>query len=149
VEHVWTREELFDGPNLAVAPDLTLELADGGLVSILASSDAVRRRPVPTGTHRANGIFVAAGDEYRKGVRLGRLSILDVAPLVLHALRLPIPEALEGGITQGVFDPSALAARPPRRESAATPSTGFSDVELDAEAEAEIIERLQALGYVE
>jgi len=149
VEHVWTREELFDGPNLALAPDLTLELADGGLVSILASSDAVRRRPVPTGTHRPNGIFVAAGDEYRKGVRLGRLSILDVAPLVLHALRLPIPEALEGGITHGVFDPSALAARPPRRESAATPSTGFSDVELDAEAEAEIIERLQALGYVE
>jgi predicted AlkP superfamily phosphohydrolase/phosphomutase len=149
VEHVWTREELFDGPNLALAPDLTLELADGGLVSILASSEPVRGRPVPTGTHRPNGIFVAVGDEYRKGVRLERLSILDVAPLVLHALRVPIPESLEGRITPDVFDPAALAARPPRRESAAVRPTSFSDVELDAEAEAEIIERLQALGYVE
>jgi predicted AlkP superfamily phosphohydrolase/phosphomutase len=149
VEHVWSREELFDGPNLTLAPDLTLELCDGGLMSILASAQPVRRRPAPTGTHRPDGIFIASGDEYRQGVRIEPLSILDVAPLMLHALGLPIPSSLEGRIALEAFDPAALAMRPPQTGTAAAAAAGTADAVLDAEAEAEIIERLQALGYVE
>src|SRR5262249_9001971 len=32
VDRVWVREELFDGAEMELAPDLTLELTDGGLV---------------------------------------------------------------------------------------------------------------------
>jgi predicted AlkP superfamily phosphohydrolase/phosphomutase len=149
VERVWAREELFDGPNLALAPDLTLELWDGGLISILASDQPVRRRPAPTGTHRPDGIFVASGAEYRQGARVGSLSILDVAPLLLHALGLPIPSSLEGRIALETFDAAALAARPPQLDTAAAAAAATADGVLDPEAEAEIIERLQALGYVE
>jgi predicted AlkP superfamily phosphohydrolase/phosphomutase len=149
VERVWTREELFGGANLALAPDLTLELTDGGLMSILASPEPVRRRALPTGTHRADGIFIAAGAEYRRGARLDALSILDVAPLMLHALGLPVPSSLEGQLAIEVFDPAALAARPPRHGLAAAMAAGTGDEVLDAAAEAEILERLQALGYVE
>ena len=149
VARVWTRDELFRGPNLELAPDLTLELVDGGLLSILGSPEPVRRRPVPTGTHRPDGVFVAAGDEYRRGARLEPLSILDVAPLMLHALGLTIPASLEGRVALEAFDPAAVAARPPRREADQASAVGTAAVALDAEAEAEILERLQALGYVE
>jgi predicted AlkP superfamily phosphohydrolase/phosphomutase len=149
VERVWSREELFDGPNLTLAPDLTLELCDGGLMSILASAQPVRRRPAPTGTHRPDGIFIASGDEYRQGVRIEPLSILDVAPLMLHALGLPIPSSLEGRIALEAFDSAALAIRPPQIAATTAAAAGTADAMLDADAEAEIIERLQALGYVE
>jgi hypothetical protein len=47
------------------------------------------------------------------------------------------------------FDPDVLANRPPRRETATLAVASVDDVALDAEAEAEILDRLRALGYVE
>ncbi|HUQ69545.1 MAG TPA: alkaline phosphatase family protein, partial [Planctomycetaceae bacterium] len=149
INRVWTRDELFQGRNLALAPDLTLELSDGGLISILASPESIRQRPVPTGTHRPDGVFVAAGAECRRGVRVDALSILDVAPLMLHTLGLPIPMALEGRVALEVFESAALAVRPPQRDVEVASAVGTTEVVLDPEAEAEILERLQALGYVE
>jgi predicted AlkP superfamily phosphohydrolase/phosphomutase len=149
VARVSTRDELFRGASLDVAPDLTLELEDGGLISILSSPEIVRRRPVPTGTHRPDGIFVAAGPEIRHGVRLDPLSILDVAPLMLHELGLPIPETLEGRLVTEALDAEAVSKRPPRWESETSSVASVEDLALDAEAEGEILERLRALGYVD
>jgi predicted AlkP superfamily phosphohydrolase/phosphomutase len=149
VARVSTRDELFGGPALAVAPDLTLELTDGGLLSILASTETVRRRRVPTGTHHPDGIFVATGPEIRRGERLTPMSILDVAPLMLHELGLPIPESLEGRLIAEAIDPGALAARPARRNADTAAVASVEELALDAEAEGEILERLRALGYVE
>lgn len=150
VARVWTREEIFAGPNLALAPDLTLELHDGGLISILDSAECVRRRERPTGTHRPEGIVVFAGAGVRQGAQLEALSIVDVAPSLLHGLDLPIPRALEGRFVSEALEASALAARPPKYSdhvAADAPQTAAAD--LDAEAETEILNRLQALGYVE
>jgi len=145
-----TRDEIFNGPTLAVAPDLTLELEDGGLMSILSSPEAIRQRPTPTGTHRPDGVFVAAGPEIQRGVDLAPLSILDVAPLMLHELGLPIPDALEGRLITEAIDAQSLAARPPRRDGSTESIADVrSDVVLDEQAEAEILDRLRALGYVE
>jgi predicted AlkP superfamily phosphohydrolase/phosphomutase len=149
VARVSTRDQLFRGPSLALAPDLTLELEDGGLMSILSSPETVRRRPAPTGTHRPTGIFIAAGPEIRQGICLAPLSILDVAPLMLHELGLPIPAALEGAFRAEAIEVRALSMRPARYENVSTTASNVGDVLLDSEAEAEILQRLQALGYVE
>jgi predicted AlkP superfamily phosphohydrolase/phosphomutase len=150
VTQVWPREAIFDGPHLALAPDLTLVLQDGGLISILSSPDALRRRPFPTGTHRPDGVFVALGPGVRRGVRLDPLGILDVAPLLLRGLDLPIPAAFEGRFAAEVLDPASLAERPvARSEQALSSGPDVAEGDLDAEAEAEILRRLQELGYVE
>jgi predicted AlkP superfamily phosphohydrolase/phosphomutase len=150
VARVWTREEIFTGPNLSLAPDLTLELADGGLISILDSPDPARRRPLPTGTHRPDGVLVLAGPGVNKGARIQPLSILDVAPLLLHALDLPIPPNLEGRFVSEALDPAVLGTRPPRySDDGPVHTPEMVAAELDAEAESEILRRLQALGYVD
>lgn len=149
VAHVGRREALFGGPFIALAPDLTLELSDGGLFSILASAEVVRQRPRPTGTHRPDGIFLAAGPELERGVQLAPLSILDVAPLLAHQLGLAIPRTFEGQFPTAALSPAALAERPPRYDDAQPVLTPTEGLELDAEAEAEIMARLQALGYVD
>lgn len=149
VARVSTRDELFRGPSLAVAPDLTLELEDGGLMSILSSPETVRRRPVPTGTHHPDGIFVAAGPEIQRGVRLPPLSILDVAPLMIHQLGLPVADTLEGRLVTEALTPQALSVRPPQVETGTMMVASVGELPLDSEAEAEILDRLRALGYVE
>ena len=45
VAQVHTRDEVFAGPLKEMAPDLTLELRDGGLISILASDVHFRQPP--------------------------------------------------------------------------------------------------------
>lgn len=159
VSRVWSRDEVFTGPYMDLAPDLTLEMRDGGLVSIVASDAAYRPRPEPTGTHRPEGIFIARGPELRKGVQMPPLSILDVAPLLLESLGIERPEDMEGRLPTLALESSRLD----RRSASATGSNvapggavaaGGSPPSpegpvLDAESEAEILRRLQALGYVE
>lgn len=154
ISNIWTREEAFDGPCGALAPDLTLEMRDGGLVSILPSDTAVRPRDKVSGAHRPNGILFAAGPSIRAGLRVPELSILDVAPTLLYSLGLPIPADLEGRLPEEIIDPSVLNEHPVRRETATDPepvAVGAAMVHpvYDAEAEATVLARLQALGYIE
>ncbi len=152
VAEVWTREEAFAGPYEALGPDLTVVLADGGLISILRSDVPVKPRPEPAGTHRPLGILLAKGREVRSGISLPELSIVDVAPLLLYCQDLPVPTDMTGRVPVEVFTPDALEHRPPRMIAAApvaATETAPDTVVYDAESEAVILTRLRALGYVE
>lgn len=152
VEEVWTRERAFAGPYERFGPDLSLVLADGGTISILPSETVVARRPEPRGHHRWEGIFLAAGPGIRQGAAVEEISIVDVAPLLLHQLGLAIPADMSGAVPETVFEPGELQRRPPRSAPAPAPaaSTPAADaVQLDPEEQAAVMERLRALGYVE
>jgi len=152
VSRMWKREEIFAGPSIALAPDLTLELADGGLVSILDSQTVVAPRPQPGGSHRPEGIFIAGGAGVRAGVELPELSILDVAPLLLYSVGVPIPAELQGHVATDLLTPEALRAKPVEISglpAVAQPAPVMVESVWDEEDEAEIYQRLQALGYVE
>jgi hypothetical protein len=154
VTRIWTREEAFEGPYMHLAPDLTLRLRDGGMVSILASDMSVKPRREPSGTHRPEGIIISRGPGIRQGTTLNQISILDVAPLLLYSLGLPVPEDMEGRVPTEVFEPSLLKLRPVligECSKSVTPPAGKKTAELiyDAEAEAEVAARLRDLGYIE
>lgn len=149
---VWTREEIFAGPHGGAAPDLTLILHDGGLVSILPSARIVGQRPAVSGSHRPMGVFGARGPGFRKGLRAGKLSILDVAPLVMHTLGHPVPADMEGRVPEEIFEPGALAAVPVRITEGTASTAGKPEAlpaQLSAEDEQIVVERLRELGYVE
>jgi len=137
--------------------DLTLELADGGLVSILASDTPFMSRTETSGTHRRNGVFIARGPGTRSGAQVSGVSILDVAPLLLTALGLEIPADMEGKVPEGVFEPSWLGSRAVRTApaSAAQPEAepqGEPQTEeafFTKEDELKLAQRLRDLGYIE
>src|SRR5574341_1014690 len=132
VARIWKREEAFAGPAMLFAPDLTLALRDGGLVSILPSDRPLTPRPAPAGTHRPLGVFVIGGPGVRQGATLHELSILDVAPTLLYSLGLPIPEDLEGHVPLEIFEPALRARRPVQiapRSSANPPQTPAPNAE--------------------
>lgn len=154
VKAVATREEAFDGPAGVLAPDLTLTLRDGGLVSILPASEIVIPRPQPVGTHRPLGVFLAAGPGIRSGAAIDELSLVDVTPILLHSLEVALPDDLEGRVPAALYDSQYLADRPV--QYVARGSAGRTDradsagqVIYDAEAEAVLMARMRELGYVE
>ncbi len=137
---------------MSSAPDLTLSLRDGGLVSILPSGELVKPRSEITGAHRPNGVFVAAGRGIRQGVALPPLSILDVAPTLLYALGLPVSAEIEGRIPEQLFEAGHLRLHPPQFEAPVEDTTLLA---LAAQAvpnnnlDMEIMGQLRALGYME
>ncbi len=125
-------------------------------MSILPSDQVLRERPEISGAHRPHGIFIAKGPGMRQGVRLTELSILDVAPIALHSLGLPVPENLEGHVPEEIFEQVALQERPvrsapPAAETGSTPGAGSSNPEqmFGEEEESILAERLRQLGYIE
>jgi predicted AlkP superfamily phosphohydrolase/phosphomutase len=153
VDEVWSREEAFSGPYEELGPDVSLILADGGTISILPSETLVTRREELRGHHRWEGIFIATGPGIRAGAEVDELSIVDVAPLVLHRLGLAVPDDMAGRIPIEVLEEEELDRRPPRQAAAAAASSRPADrpaeLDLDPDEEAEVLERLRALGYVE
>jgi predicted AlkP superfamily phosphohydrolase/phosphomutase len=148
---VVTREQAFPGPHGAVAPDLSMVLAGGAAVSILRSTTTVRRRDQARGNHRFEGTFIAAGPGIRAGTHLDELAIVDVAPIVLHALGVPIPAGLDGRLPEELFEPGALDRTPPTYLLADPPEPVPAGVAapLDPDEEAVVLDRLRALGYVD
>lgn len=79
-------------------PDITLHLRDGGFVSILSAEACVVPRALADGTHRPEGIFVGHGPAFRRDEVLDPLSLLDMTPLMLTLLGVPVPSNLEGRV---------------------------------------------------
>jgi predicted AlkP superfamily phosphohydrolase/phosphomutase len=155
VTRVLTREEAFPGLSAAdrdieagEAPDLVLQLRDGGFVSILRSEQTLARREHIMGTHRPNGVFAAAGPGVRRNASLAPLSILDVAPLLLYTLGLPIPADLEGRFPSEVFEAAVIRDAAPR-VGPHTVRPGVGIAKLEPAAKALIAQRLRALGYID
>jgi predicted AlkP superfamily phosphohydrolase/phosphomutase len=158
VADVWPRRELYHGPATEGAPDLFLELAPvGGYRPSTVHSDGAGpslRRLAPSehgagktagmnGSHRREGIFVAAGAAARAGGAVGDREIVDVAPTLLALAGARVPDDLDGTPIE-----EALTTAPVYGGSVGS-GTARPRVLLDAESEGEMEERLAALGYLE
>ncbi|GAB4265885.1 MAG: alkaline phosphatase family protein [Candidatus Promineifilaceae bacterium] len=153
-ERVYRREEIYFGPFVENAPDIVVEsdrfwpngLAGVGPFSNLYAS-MLEKSPIINGMHTLNGIFLAKGAHIRPNYALEGARIIDLAPTILHALGLPIPEDMDGRLLTDMFEPDFLAARQP----VYTEGTGVvhSEQYVWAAGEEEaLLERLQDLGYM-
>jgi predicted AlkP superfamily phosphohydrolase/phosphomutase len=153
VGKVLHREEAFPGEASERAPDLTLVLADHGFLSVLKADVLVKSRPEPAGTHRPQGVFLAGGPGIAAGRTAGPLSIVDVAPVLVHSLGLPVPSDWEGRVPLECYEPSFIETQPVRAGEPTLPpgraESGADAETMDEDDEATVMARLQALGYLE
>jgi predicted AlkP superfamily phosphohydrolase/phosphomutase len=148
---VWRREEVYSGPHLADAPDLIVETAPGthggfDLERLVTDVPAASLR-ANSGSHTPEGILVAAGGPFRRGVVLEPPSLADVLPTALHLLGVPLPDDLDGVVLAEALEPAYLSAHPVRR--AAREGGAGGRVALPSDDEGEMRKFLQGLGYVE
>ncbi len=151
VSRTWTKEEAFSGPFDEIAPDITLTLVNKMAISILRSESLFVRSPEPKGNHRWDGIFVAAGPEIQQGLTIDEISLIDIAPLLLYRLGIPVPDDISGRVPVEILNDGVLQSDPIRTVPAGSNPQVVTDIdtEIDEEAEAIILKRLRALGYVE
>ncbi|MEM7481401.1 MAG: alkaline phosphatase family protein [Acidobacteriota bacterium] len=102
-----------------------------------------------TGTHDANteGIFLAAGPDIDPRAQLTGINIHDLAGTVLFGTGLPVGEDFAGTVRQELFRESFRQRFPLRTVT----SWGRRDVSgraTSSEADAELLEELGALGYL-
>ncbi len=104
-----------------------------------------------TGTHSPIGIFLAAGPAIRHHSRRLRLSVLDVAPLMMYLAGQPVPSDMEGQLQRALIDQDYLERDPPVTIEASRAPRLPDDKGGAAGAgeNAETREKLRALGYIQ
>ena len=82
------------------------------------------------------------------------MSILDVAPIVLHSLGLPVLEEMQGSVPADLYEADALRSHPVTVAKAVTsngakPADNTAPAAMSQEDEQVVMERLRELGYIE
>jgi predicted AlkP superfamily phosphohydrolase/phosphomutase len=99
-----------------------------------------------TGSHRELGIAVMSGPDFRRGRWREPVSIADLAPTLLHLLRVAPTQTMDGRVLSERLlqvDHSAELAVP-----AEVAASAPADAALSAEEEEELRDRLRKLGYL-
>ena len=157
VERVYRREELYSGAQLQALPDLHVCLREYAYRVVLRhhgekgcyfGRPEARKALYDTGSHRREGIFLAAGPGFARGRQLPAANLLDVLPTVLHALGLPLEASLEGRVLAEAFAPEFMAAHPVSPGGRA-PATALAARGYSEEEERKLAERLKQLGYLD
>ncbi len=150
-ERVYFREELYHGPYVDEAPDLVFLPKDMRCKALGTLDFTSNRFSFPvygnSGDHRLNGIFLAAGDAFRRGVRFEGFSLQDIAPTVLYLLGLPVPREMDGRVLMDALKEEHLIEYP----------VDYADIELlgraggsslTSQESEEIKRRLEGIGYI-
>jgi predicted AlkP superfamily phosphohydrolase/phosphomutase len=151
IGRVLRREDLYSGPCLENAPDLTLlpaqetdiffGLADFGDNRVI---DTVYRY---SGMHRDHGLLIMHGRGIKRGEIKGA-AIVDLAPTILWALGLSVPQDMDGKPLLDAFSDSLVANSPPRYSSVPTCSPWCDDPGYTRTEDKEVRKRLRDLGYL-
>jgi predicted AlkP superfamily phosphohydrolase/phosphomutase len=152
VDKVYTREELYSGPQLDRAPDLVVKMRDyayitRGATEFLCNTVVSNVAVNHTGNHRLHGIVGLYGPGIKHGTTIDEASVVDVTPTLLHLMGEKVPKGLDGNVLESAFtktfakknkiqftDPAETRKLPPEG--------------LTAEEEEIVRGRLKALGYL-
>jgi predicted AlkP superfamily phosphohydrolase/phosphomutase len=150
-KQVCKREDLYHGPYVDRAADLFLVHEDG---TCLAQKELHPREHFGwankiCGTHRMNGVFILRGEGVRKGITLKGMKIMDVAPTILYALGLPIPDDMDGRVLVDGFEEAFVRRCPPVIVPAGAWNENGGDGIYAAEEGEKVKEALRGLGYMD
>jgi predicted AlkP superfamily phosphohydrolase/phosphomutase len=113
IRKVWRREELYSGPAVAYAPDLIVDWheaaympndRDRGEAEVFAPRFRQYMSWPTSGSHRLDGVLIAAGPDIEPGIRVNGARVIDIMPTWLTLLGQPIPQDLEGTTVQSLFE---------------------------------------------
>jgi len=115
-ENVFMKDELFHGPHLKIIPHaILLPKKNYWITNSTHGKIVERNRRI---NHSLEGIFAVHGEEVIQGARIGKISIFDIAPTILHFLNLPIPHDTDGRVLLEIFkDNSQIKQRSIKKEN--------------------------------
>jgi predicted AlkP superfamily phosphohydrolase/phosphomutase len=153
VSEVYKKEEIYSGPFVNRAPDIIFFLKGGQYIADVQPRNYLFEElswKTGTGTHRMEGIFIAFGEGIKKGIRIKRARIIDLAPTILNMMNTPIPIDMDGKVLEEIFTDEYIKDHPSQyAEETENDFTGNEENYLPSQEEAELVEeKLQDLGYL-
>jgi len=125
IERVYLRNEVMWGPYAHRAADIFLvskygyEISQRLVPSYLSSPSIFG--DIRTGTHRPQGIFIAYGPDFGKGLKLRKnLFTWDITPTILHMFNLPLPNYMDGRVVKEIFRKQSVLQRAVRFQQVTT-----------------------------
>lgn len=151
-ERVMRREETFNGAWTNRLPDLVMVPRRDEYVYNERPSygDVIVPADSTTGTHSRDGIFIAWGRGIDRGATfVNQPNLRDVGPTALASLECPLTVDMDGRVLTEVFsDPSESIRSGSSYKDTSQTSEGGTQSVYNAGEEAELRERLKALGYI-
>ncbi|MBW2990867.1 alkaline phosphatase family protein [Candidatus Woesearchaeota archaeon] len=117
---VCRREDVYNGKYLSIIPDIVFLFHESfearkGFSSRLITKIRVKRhfnsRVYGSHENARKGIFMAYGPDIKKGTEIKPVSILDLAPTILHMNQTPVPAELEGKVIKEMFKPGSKLSK--------------------------------------
>ncbi|MFN2226803.1 MAG: alkaline phosphatase family protein [Anaerolineae bacterium] len=151
IDHVYRRQEIYDGPFLDRTPDLIVRPRGWQYMAFGHADFGSNRLVEPivglSGHHRPDGVLILAGAGATPGARLEGATILDLAPTILHALGVAVPCELDGRVLAEAFQASSPLARPVAYSDQdiykdGAPASSLSEEEMEG-----VQEKLRGWGY--
>jgi predicted AlkP superfamily phosphohydrolase/phosphomutase len=152
IGEVLRREDVYTGPHVEHAPDIILRPREPSDI-FFGLADFGHHKTVDTvyrysGMHRDHGLLIMNGPGVRKGSEIQDADIYDLAPTILHGMGLPTPPDMDGRVLAGALSPGYLEAFPVQTGPLSSKVNASSGADYSDEAEREILERLEGLGYL-
>ncbi len=153
IARAYRREDLWEGPQLHLAPDIQYITHDTSVNSCANPTHPVISEPAVEGRpamHRINGVYLWEGAGiFKANHQQAGPQIADIASTMLHLLGMPVESYMDGKVMQDCMEQSWLEKNPPRERQ--------SEIELKprrvaaevAEDDEKLIETMRALGYME
>ncbi|MDY6877647.1 MAG: alkaline phosphatase family protein [Chloroflexota bacterium] len=147
VDQVVPSDHVVHGPHSHRSPDLHVVLDGYRTIAfpLFATDSHIVTRQIrgDSGCHRLFGVFVAWGPEIKSGGMVENAHIMDLAPTILHLMKLPVPDDIDGHVLT-----DALTTSRPVEHRSAGPASDEAAAKLSAAETAEVENRLRALGYL-
>jgi arylsulfatase A-like enzyme len=105
-----------------------------------------------TGGHRIEGIFIASGRDIASCQWVDPISIIDIAPTILHIMEVPVPSDIDGSVLFPIFKKGSSPAS--RSVNISPPLVPRTQPENPSplhhlEDDEKVLKRLRDLGYLE
>jgi predicted AlkP superfamily phosphohydrolase/phosphomutase len=151
IGRIHRREEIYKGGQVTDAPDISFLPQDMRHLP-LGSADFTSNKFMVeafgiSGCHRMEGVMIANGAAIKQRFDAVQTSIYDVTPTILYLSGYEVPEDMDGQVLSQIISEDFLNANPVRF-AAQSIADDISEVELSAEENADVIERLKSLGYM-
>lgn len=108
---IYTKDEIYKGPYFDMAPDIVFfdstmtyrahRLFEFGSRSMIAPD------PIYSGSHRMDGVLIAAGGDMVTSDNFAGARLMDLAPTIMHMLELPVPSGMDGTVLTSIFRPGS------------------------------------------
>jgi predicted AlkP superfamily phosphohydrolase/phosphomutase len=151
VREVYRREDIFHGDSVQRLPDLVLHTDRARYVSFGHADFGSNRTIEPsigqTGHHHMVGILVVNGPSVRPGLTLSQVSILDLAPTILHYMGLEVPGHMDGRVLTDALTGDFNHENPVRNTGGLANRRPDDGIYSPDEEEA-VIAKLRDMGYV-